>query len=628
VRSLQTEIAIEMGALDFSEFPLTGTQSDQLKTLTTSLNAEQALWLSGYFAGLSASTRAIARAPTEASPKADIATVPGADAPLRTLTILYGSETANSATLAGSLAEAARAAGLAPQVVNMAEYKSRRLKEEQDVLIITSTHGEGDPPQPAAEFFEFVEGRKAPRLPDLRYAVLALGDSSYERYCEAGKRLDRRLEELGAKRLQPRIDCDVDYDDAAACWTEKVLALLTADKRNANNEALAPTRAVAAVSLVRAQPAAAVDKNNPVIAAVMENLVLTGRGSSKETRHVELSLDDSRLDYRPGDALGFVPQNDPAMVESILETLALPAATPVSLKKGDAPLEVALGRDLEITLATPRFLQHWAKLSGAAALERLTEDAHTEERATFLRTHHIVDIVRRFPVRGIEAQQFVAGLRPLQPRLYSIASSSATFPGEVHLTVATVRYPLHGEIRMGVASGNLATRAVPESEIAVFVQSNPLFRLPDDDRPVLMIGAGTGIAPYRAFLQDREARGIHAKAWLFFGERNFGTDFLYQTEWQQFLKSGVLTRMNVAFSRDGSNKTYVQHRMLEHARDIYAWLEEGANVYVCGDAAGLAPDVHRALVSIVAQQGGLESESADEYVRALQRDRRYQRDVY
>jgi sulfite reductase (NADPH) flavoprotein alpha-component len=361
---------------------------------------------------------------------------------------------------------------------------------------------------------------------------------------------------------------------------------------------------------------------------VVENLVLTGRGSSKETRHVELSLGDSRLAYRPGDALGFVPQNDPVAVESLLETLALPAAAPVSLKKGDTTLEAALGRELEITLATPRFLQHWTKLSGAAELGRLADDAHAAERKSFLATHHIVDIVRRFPVRGIEAQQFVAGLRPLQPRLYSIASSSAALPGEAHLTVATVRYPLHGETRLGVASGYLATRGEPDAQIPVYVQSNPLFRLPEDERPILMIGAGTGVAPYRAFMQEREAQGARGKAWLFFGERHFRTDFLYQTEWQEFLKSGVLTRMSVAFSRDGAQKDYVQHRMLEHARDIYAWLEEGAYVYVCGDAARLAPDVHRTLVAIVADQGGLQPEAAAEYVRALQRDRRYQRDVY
>jgi sulfite reductase (NADPH) flavoprotein alpha-component len=610
-----------MGASEFSEFPLTGAQSEQLEALATSLTAEQALWISGYFAGIGAAMRNTA---PDAAAKPSPASGSGSEAPSRTLTVLYGSETSNSANLSRKLAEAARAAGLAPQVVDMADYKPRRLKDEQDILIITSTHGEGDPPQPAADFFEFIEGRKAPRLPGLRYAVLALGDSSYEHFCAAGKRLDRRLAELGATRLRPRIDCDVDYDEAAADWTGAVLALLSVERTGASGR---PAPLVSMAS-TRHAPAAAIDKANPAFATVIDNLVLTGRGSSKETRHIELSLDDARLTHQPGDALGVVPRNDPTAVEAVLAALALPGSTPVSLKNGETTLETALEREFEITVATPRFLRHWAELSGAAELERLAEEGHAGECATFLRGHHIVDIMRRFPGPGIEARQFVAGLRPLQPRLYSIASSAAALPGEAHLTVATVRYDLHGRTRLGVASGFLATHGAPDARIPVYVQPNPLFRLPADDRPIIMIGAGTGVAPYRAFLQEREARGAGGKTWLFFGERHFRTDFLYQTEWQEFLKSGALSRMNVAFSRDSAEKTYVQHRMLEHAGDIYAWLEQGANVYVCGDAASLAPDVHRALTSIVSGQGGLEPDAADEYVRNLQRDRRYQRDVY
>ena len=618
------EAVFDMDTLDLPVFPLTGEQTDQLKLLETSLSSDQALWLSGYFAALSAS----ARVRTEPTPTSLVADTAGLGEQSRRLTVLYGSETGNSGTLARKLGESAIVGGLGARVVDMAQYKVSQIKEEQDVLIIISTHGEGDPPQPAADFFDFVEGRKAPRLPQLRFAVLALGDSTYEHFCEAGKRLDRRVEELGATRLQPRIDCDVDYEDESGRWVQTVLTQLRTQASTLGSLIRTQSRAGSVALPAQGEPTAVIDKNHPTLATVIDNLVLTGRGSSKETRHVEVSLGESRLGYRPGDSLGFVPQNDPVTIEAILETLAVPADTPVSLKKGEVPLERALRSELEVNVATPRFLKHWAELSGASALERLTNSAPSEERAAFLATHHIIDIIRRFPVSGIRPQQFVTGLRPLQPRLYSIASSNAVFPDEAHLTVATVRYSLHGESRLGVASGQLATRSPPDVRIPVYVQSNPLFRLPEDDRPVIMIGAGTGVAPYRAFLQEREARGSGGKTWLIFGERNFRSDFLYQREWQTFLSNGILTRMNVAFSRDGAQKVYVQHRMMEHARDLYAWLEEGGNVYVCGDAAHFARDVHLALVSIVEREREISPESADEYVRELQRERRYQRDVY
>jgi sulfite reductase (NADPH) flavoprotein alpha-component len=276
----------------------------------------------------------------------------------------------------------------------------------------------------------------------------------------------------------------------------------------------------------------------------------------------------------------------------------------------------------------PRFIDNWAELSGADALKELRGENNASARAAFLRENHIVDIIRRFPVKGVGAEAFLKGLRPLQPRLYSIASSHASLPDEVHLTVAAVRYALYGEPRFGVASDYLAIQAEPDTEMPVYVQSNPHFRLPEDDKPILMIGAGTGVAPYRAFLQEREVRGVTGKSWLVFGERNFRTDFLYQTEWQDFLKEGVLSRMNVAFSRDTDSKVYVQHRLKEQARDVYAWLEEGAHVYVCGDASHLAPDVHTILGDIVAEEGGMSRAAATDYLGQLQQDHRYQVDAY
>jgi sulfite reductase (NADPH) flavoprotein alpha-component len=602
--------------------PGLGTEQwQQISALAVSLTPDQAIWISGYFAGIGHQARRSAGAEAPLLPPAIPAPPASAEAATCTLTILFGSETGNSAALARLLSDAARKQGVEPILADMADYKVRKLKDERDLLVITSTHGEGDPPLSAKPFFEFIESRKAPRLPELRYAVLALGDSTYEQYCGAGKRLDERLGELGAARIAPRVDCDVDYDDDAAKWIESVVAGL---KPTTSATATAPAAAAAPAAPL----AASHDKRNPFQAAVIDNFVLTGRGSSKETRHVELSLDGSGLEFRPGDALGILPSNDPAVVDALLGALSLSAEAPVSLKERTMPLGEALSTALEITAATPRFVDHWAELSGAAELAALRGDKASEARAAFLRGHQIIDIVRRFPAAGLDAQAFVAGLRPLQPRLYSIASSAALAPDEVHLTVSVVRYALQGEPRTGVTSSQIATRCEPETTLPVYVQANPHFRLPADDAPIIMIGAGTGVAPYRAFLQEREANGAAGRSWLFFGERNFHTDFLYQTEWQGWLKDGVLSRLNVAFSRDRAEKVYVQHRLREHARDVYAWLEEGAHLYVCGDGSHLAPDVHATLTGIVQGERGCGHAAAQEYLAALQGDHRYQIDVY
>ncbi|GEC15047.1 assimilatory sulfite reductase (NADPH) flavoprotein subunit [Nitrobacter winogradskyi] len=611
-----------MTKLEFPGSALTTDQWTQVNQLATSLSHEQAIWISGYFAGLSHRARAGAAAAeiAELAPPSQ-AGVAGAAA-TRLLTVLFASETGNSKTLAKALVDKAAAQGIQARLADMAEYKTRGLKDEQDLLVITSTHGEGDAPQTAVGFFEFLESRKAPKLPQLRFAVLALGDSTYEKYCEAGKRVDRRLEELGAQRLADRVDCDVDYEDAADAWISTVIADLAP-------AAQAPVSApVAATALSGAPSLAAFDKKHPFQAAVIDNIVLTGRGSTKETRHIELSLADSGLIYQPGDALGVVPRNDPALVDAILEKLSLSADAPVTVKQGTISLGEALSGTFEITALTPRFLDLWAEITGSDELQALRAPDQKEARAAFQHNHHILDVVGRFPAPGIDAAKFVAGLRPLQPRLYSIASSLAAAPDEAHLTVSTVRYTLHDLPRTGVASGYLAARTEADATVPVYIQSNDHFHLPDDDVPILMIGAGTGVAPYRAFMQEREARGASGRSWLFFGERNFRSDFLYQVEWQELIKNGVLSRLDLAFSRDAAPKTYVQDRLRRQGRDVYAWLEEGAYIYVCGDSAHMAPDVHAALTEIVAEHGGLDRDEAGAYLSALQRDRRYRLDVY
>ncbi|HWB16528.1 MAG TPA: assimilatory sulfite reductase (NADPH) flavoprotein subunit [Vicinamibacterales bacterium] len=595
---------------------LTSRQWNDLQALATSLSAAQALWVSGYLFALGGVSRGAVL--DEPSPGIASATA----APVRTLTILYGSETGNSAALARTLADRAGALGLPASAIDMAEYMPRRLKDADDVLLITSTHGDGDPPQPAASFFEFLEGPKAPRLSDLRYAVLALGDSSYEHFCEAGKRLDRRLEALGAARLHERIDCDVDFDAPASSWTDAVLATLASSA--------SPTSVAAGRDgRVAVAPAAVVvDRQHPLTATVVGNLVLTGRGSTKETRHVELSFPEGGLTFTPGDALGVVVRNDPQVVDQLIECLALSGDTPVTLAKRTTTLADALTSDYEIATVTPRFIDVWTEVTGADDLRRLTTTEGAAERAALIRTHHVIDLVERYRAPGISAETLLKALRPLTRRLYSIASSLSAVPDEVHLTVSVVRYTLHGRERTGVASGHLADRCATGETLPVYVQANPHFRLPHDDVPILMIGAGTGVAPYRAFLQEREARGAAGRSWLVFGERHFRTDFLYQVEWQDLLKRGVLTRMDVAFSRDAADKVYVQHRLVEQARAVFDWLEDGAHVYVCGDATRMAPDVDEALVTIVECAGGRDRDAAVEYVHTLQQSHRYQRDVY
>jgi sulfite reductase (NADPH) flavoprotein alpha-component len=596
----------------------------QISSLATTLSPEQATWISGYFSGVSDSFRlrtGVAGAVAEMVPPA--AASPATAAASRTLTVLYASETGNSAALAKALAQDAKAQGINASAASMADYKVRSLKDEQDLVVITSTHGEGDPPQAGIGFFEFLESRKAPKLPQLRFAVLALGDSTYEKYCEAGKRIDRRLEELGAQRIADRVDCDVDYEEPSAAWHAEMLRRFAPVA-----QASAGGPAVASPAASPAQ-ATAFDKKNPFAASVIDNLVLTGRGSSKETRHIELSLADSGLTYQPGDALGVVPRNDPALVATLIEKLKLQADAPVTVKQQTLPLVEALGSAFEITAATPRFLEHWASVTGSSELERLRSPPDEgAARTAFLHNHHILDIVNRFPATGIEPAKLLAGLRPLQPRLYSIASSLAAAPDEVHLTVSTVNYNLHDVPRIGVASGYLAALTDENATLPVYIQPSAHFHLPAADVPIIMIGAGTGVAPYRAFMQQREAEAASGRSWLFFGERNFRSDFLYQVEWQALLKSGALSRMDVAFSRDGADKVYVQDRLRAQGRDVYAWLEEGAQVYVCGDAAHMAPDVHAALAGIVETHGGLSHEAANEYLAELQRDRRYLLDVY
>jgi len=599
-------------------------QAQALNALLPTLTPEQTLWLSGFLAGLSRQGIAVpAQGP-----------VTGAPAAGPKVTVLYATETGNAAGVAKQAAERFIAAGLEARAVSMADYKQRDLKSETHVVMVAATHGEGDPPEGAAGFFEFLAGRKAPKLDGVKFSVLGLGDTSYVHFCEAAKVLDRRFEALGAERLAERVDCDVDYEDAAEEWIESLAEKLAADApAQAAEAAVAAPSGLAAFSLApTAAPstqAPVYTRKNPFEAEVLDSIRLNGRYSDKQTQHIELSLEGSGISFQPGDSLGVLASNDVALVDEIVETLGFAPDAPVSANGADKPVAEALCDDLELTMLTPGFLKAYAEASGADELADLTGEGNEAGLHAFMKEHQVADVVARWPATGLDAVTFTGMLRKLQPRLYSIASSHAALPEEVHLTVGVTRTTPKGRARAGVASTFLADRRAPGEQIRIYVSENDNFRMPSDpDQPLIMIGPGTGVAPFRAFMQEREETGAGGKSWLFFGDRRFTEDFLYQTEWQRWLKDGVLSRMDVAFSRDQAEKVYVQDRLREKAADVYSWISDGAAIYVCGDADSMAPAVHEALAGILQEHGGYSAEDAEAHLKQMQRERRYKRDVY
>jgi sulfite reductase (NADPH) flavoprotein alpha-component len=592
---------------------LTDEQRHALDRFVEPLSPEQLIWVGGYLAGLAAAHRTVVH-----RPPADTGT---SDESI--LTIVYGSQSGNGERIAVQAKAQAEARGLKVRVKPMDEYRPGDLRAEKKLLIVVSTQGEGEPPDNGKEFYEFLHGRKAGRLSGLRYAVLALGDSSYQHFCKTGRDFDARLQSLGAERIHPRADCDVDYDEAAARWIDGVLDALASDAKR--SEPQADRR----VALAHAKVTPLYSKRNPFPATAVANINLSGHGSAKEVRHLELALEGSGLNYEPGDSVGILPANDPAGVAELIETLGLDASSAVDDGNETTTLQFALAHRYEITTLTRPLVERYAELSDAQVLRAMLADEAGEALWTYLRGRHLIDLVTEFPVRGLAASDLLGMLRRLPPRLYSIASSLKANPGELHATVVAVRYESHGRQRHGVASTFVAQRIAEGDAVPIYIEANRNFKLPADPAtPIIMVGPGTGVAPFRAFVQEREAIGATGRNWLFYGDQRFATDFLYQREWQQHLKDGVLTRMDVAFSRDRTPKTYVQQRMRAQARELYAWLEDGAHFYVCGDAERMARDVHQTLIDIVAEHGHLSIERATQHVQELQRTRRYQRDVY
>jgi len=587
----------------------------ELERLLAGLDASALNWVSGYVAGLAAARGGVILAAPAVSP------APQAGAGQR-LTIISGSQTGNAQRVAAGVAKAAAAQGLEVRHYRAGEYPVRELAKEKLLYLVFSTQGDGDPPDEARAFHDFLMGRKAPKLPELEFAVLGLGDSSYPRFCEISRRLDERLVALGARAVVPRVDCDLDFDKPAAAWVTQVVGL--ARERVGRGQ-------VATVRPLYVVPSApAHDREHPFAAELLTNQRVTGRGSDKDVRHLELSLAESGLTYDPGDSLGVRPVNPPETVVGIIELLGARADEAVEREGRTLPLAEWLGRELEITLVTKPLLEAIAARStaGEELKARLVPGASTALRE-LMKQSQVVSLLARYRPE-FTAAELVAALRPLAPRMYSIASSQKRVGDEVHLTVALVEDEQQNRRVYGAASRYLSLcDATAGVRVPVFVERNERFRLPaDDTRDIIMIGPGTGVAPFRAFVQERAETGARGRNWLFFGARRFTCDFLYQLEWQEALRKGELTRIDLAFSRDSDERIYVQRRIREAGQDLYAWLEGGASIYVCGDADHMAPDVHAALAEVIVRHGGRSKEGALEWLNELAAGGRYLRDVY
>ncbi len=595
--------------------PFSQEQAELLNQLLPTLTDQQKIWLTGYLSAQAAlaGSEAVTPAPSAAASAQPVS---------KDVTVLYGSQTGNSEGLAKKTVQHLEEKGFQVTLSSMSDFKPNNLKKINNLLVIVSTHGEGDPPDNALSFHEYVHGRRAPKLDHLSFSVLSLGDSSYEFFCQTGKEFDERFEELGGTRLFDRVDCDLDYDEPFSKWLQGVASSLS------EGEAVSlPQESAGANSTAVSE----YSRTNPFYAEVLENINLNGRGSNKETRHLELSLEGSGLVYEPGDSLGIYPTNDPELVDELIQTCGWNAEESVTVhKNGDTlPLKEALTSHFEITVLTKPLLQKIAELTKSESLHALLEEGNEEKLKEYIAGRDLVDAARDFgPFEGTAAD-FTALLRKIPARLYSIASSLKANDEEVHLTIGAVRYDAHGRGRQGVCSILCAERLQPGDTLPVYIQHNQNFKLPQDpDAPIIMVGPGTGIAPFRSFMQEREELGANGKSWLFFGDQHFVTDFLYQTEWQKWLKDGVLTKMDVAFSRDTEEKVYVQHQMKKQSKELFEWLEQGAYVYICGDEKHMAHDVHNTLLSIIQEEGAMSKEKAESYLANLQQQKRYQRDVY
>nr|WP_245355984.1 assimilatory sulfite reductase (NADPH) flavoprotein subunit [Staphylococcus sp. GDK8D68P] len=617
--------------------PFNEEQLALINQLLPMLTPEQQHWLSGYLLNpattsvsdnktdIQENEAGITETETSTSTDQSVSEPVSASTEPQDVHVLYGTETGNAEEIAETFETKLKSQNLNVHLWDMDDFPRDSLPEVEHLFIICSTQGVGEPPINALDLYDYLHGDDAPQLDQVNFAVLALGDQDFPDFCQAGKDFDHILGQLGANRVADRVDCDFDYEETAEQWITNMLELLTQASSNTNEE----TPSVENEDVTIEEPQAPYSKSNPFQAEVLKNTILTQPEASREVRHLEISLEGYREAYEPGDSLVVIPQNDPVLVNQLIDALNWDAETPIQMNDSDSmrSLKEALTHDFEIAKLTPVLMKNAAELLGNPMLNANIQKSEWVQN--YIYGKDVIDLIRDFTPVALEPNMLPQLLRKLPPREYSIASSNKINPNSVHITVRVVKYEAHRRERFGVCSVQLADRTSVGDKLPVYLKKNPNFKFPyDTETPVIMIGAGTGIAPYRAYLQERAYLNLKGEQWLIFGNQNYHHDFLYKDDLEQWLEEGVLSKLDLAFSRETENKIYVQHRIEENSAEFYKWIQAGATIYLCGNKDEMASGVHESLIKVLIKEGNMDETEAEAYLTEMIKNQRYQRDVY
>lgn len=623
--------------LNQTNTPFNEEQLALINQLLPMLTPEQQHWLSGYLLNpattsvsdnktdIQENEAGITETETSTSTDQSVSEPVSASTEPLDVHVLYGTETGNAEEIAETFETKLKSQNLNVHLWDMDDFPRDSLPEVEHLFIICSTQGVGEPPINALDLYDYLHGDDAPQLDQVNFAVLALGDQDFPDFCQAGKDFDHILGQLGANRVADRVDCDFDYEETAEQWITNMLELLTQTSSNTNEE----TPSVENEDVTIEEPQAPYSKSNPFQAEVLKNTILTQPEASREVRHLEISLEGYREAYEPGDSLVVIPQNDPVLVNQLIDALNWDAETPIQMNDSDSmrSLKEALTHDFEIAKLTPVLMKNAAELLGNPMLNANIQKSKWVQN--YIYGKDVIDLIRDFTPVALEPNMLPQLLRKLPPREYSIASSNKINPNSVHITVRVVKYEAHRRERFGVCSVQLADRTSVGDKLPVYLKKNPNFKFPyDTETPVIMIGAGTGIAPYRAYLQERAYLNLKGEQWLIFGNQNYHHDFLYKDDLEQWLEEGVLSKLDLAFSRETENKIYVQHRIEENSAEFYKWIQAGATIYLCGNKDEMASGVHESLIKVLIKEGNMDETEAEAYLTEMIKNQRYQRDVY